>query len=75
MNNKYAPEHQNDSEWPYWIIERNISLSVVPPIWRHERTIGIEEPICVVKSPLYRTVAVTEEYYKLIAVEGERYDP
>ena len=74
MNNKYAPEHQNDSEWSYWIIERNISLSITPPIWRHERTIGIGEPISVIKSPFYRTVAVTENYYKLIAIEGEQYD-
>ena len=63
---KYAMEHKNDYDWPYWIVEKNVNPVMVPQEWQCEMIIGEDAEIVYIKSPNYRTVPVTEEYYNFL---------
>lgn len=69
---KYAMEERHNPDWPYWIVEKNINPVMVPQEWQCEMVIGEDSEIVYIKSPNYRTVPVTEEYYKLIATKGKK---
>ena len=65
MAEKYAWEHKNDSTWPYWEIEYK---QLWNNIWRHHKFCPIGERYAI-RGINYRTVPVTEEYYRLFVTE------
>ena len=62
---KYAWEHKNDPEWPYWEIEYT---QLWNNAWHHHKFCPIGERYAI-RSINYRTVPVTEEYYILFNTE------
>ena len=64
MAEKYAWEHKNDPTWPYWEIEY---APLWVNIWRHHKFCPIGERYAI-RGINYRTVPVTEEYYRLFAI-------
>lgn len=67
--NKYAMEHRSEYDWPYWIVEKNVNPLLAPPIWKCETILHEEDEVIFIKSPLYRTIPVTKEYFEFLVEE------
>ena len=65
MAEKYAWEHKNDPAWLYWEIEYK---QLWNNIWSHHKFCPIGERYAI-RGINYRTVPVTEEYYRLFVTE------